>query len=218
MGIGKEKETGSSTFSDDVLRLEILGPEQEHFSVLDIPGIFKRTTPGVTTKEDMAMVNEMVYNYMKNPRSVILAVIPANVDVATQEILERAQDLDPQGMRTLGVLTKPDLVDKGAEHAVMEILLGKRHQLRLGWHLLRNPGQSELVCNRNKIEKDFFTKISPWNSLEKDKVGIESLRSRLNGINADHIRHQFLKVSQRLIYASPANPLKNRSGTIYRRG
>lgn len=52
---------------------------------------------------------------MRNPRSVMLTVVPANVDVATQEILELARDCDPEGDRTLGILTKPDLVDRGAE-------------------------------------------------------------------------------------------------------
>ena len=57
---------------------------------------------------------------MQNPRSIILAIIPANVDIATQEILEMAAELDVDGERTLRVFTKPDLVDKGAESAVIE--------------------------------------------------------------------------------------------------
>jgi len=46
------------------------------------------------------------------------AVVPANVDVATQEIIQMAEDADPDRKRTLAVLTKPDLVDKGAEEHV----------------------------------------------------------------------------------------------------
>lgn len=49
----------------------------------------------------------------------MLVVVPANVDAATQEILEMARDVDPDGDRTVGVLTKPDLVDKGAERNVV---------------------------------------------------------------------------------------------------
>lgn len=134
--MGISGKAPSKTFSEDVLRLEISGPEQDHLSVIDILGIFKRTTSGVTTKEDMQMVKSMVQGYMENPRSVILAVIPANVDIATQEILEMAEGVDKQGERTLGVLTKPDLVDKGAENAVMDQLEGRKHQLTLGWHLI----------------------------------------------------------------------------------
>ncbi|KAF2677814.1 hypothetical protein K458DRAFT_318710, partial [Lentithecium fluviatile CBS 122367] len=49
--------------------------------------------------------------YMANLRLVILIVIPCNINIATQEILERAEDLDTEGIRTLGVLTKPDLIN-----------------------------------------------------------------------------------------------------------
>ncbi|KAF1844890.1 dynamin GTPase [Cucurbitaria berberidis CBS 394.84] len=197
MGVESAEGEPRKTFSNDVLRLEIAGPDQEHFSVIDVPGIFKRTTHGLTTKEDMAMVNEMVHDYMSNPRSVILAVIPSNVDIATQEILERAEDIDPDGIRTFGILTKPDLVDKGSESAVMNLVEGKTHQLRLGWHLLRNPGQAELkstLRGRNESEMEFFDKVHPWSTLDKSKVGIVSLRARLQEILEVHIRREFPKV------------------------
>ena len=114
----------ADTFSDDVLKIEICGPKQQHLSVIDVPGIFRNTTAGVTTDTDMEVVRNMVTNYMKNPRSAILAVIPANVDIATQEILKMAEKCDTKGQRTLGVLTKPDLVDRGAEHGVIDLVEG----------------------------------------------------------------------------------------------
>src|SRR5688572_26633641 len=96
-------------FSKDVLRLEINGPDEAHLSIIDVPGIFRRTTPGLTTAADKELVREMVEGYMQNPRTVMLAIVPANVDLATQEILEMAKEVDPNGHRTIGVLTKPDL-------------------------------------------------------------------------------------------------------------
>ena len=84
-------------------------------SVIDFPGIIKRTTAGVTTKSDMDLVERIVHGYMKEPRSVMLTVVSANVDIATQEILEKAEEVDPDDIRTFGVLTKPYSVDKGAE-------------------------------------------------------------------------------------------------------
>ncbi len=124
------KESGTSdavadTFSDDVLKIEICSPEQEHLSVIDVPGIFRNTLEGMTTDSDIDIVRNMVNGYMKNPRSVILAVVPANVDIATQEILKMAEKCDTKGERTLGVLTKPDLVDRGAENRVVDLVEGK---------------------------------------------------------------------------------------------
>jgi hypothetical protein len=62
MGIG---DTG--TFSEDVLRIEIYGPEQEHFSVVDVPEIFRKITKESTTKADKEIVKAMVRRYMENP-------------------------------------------------------------------------------------------------------------------------------------------------------
>ena len=186
-----------SQFSKDVLRLEISGPDQEHLSVIDVPGLFQRHKEGVTTKADIELVKRMVYGYMRNPRSVMLTVIPANVDIATQGILEKAEEFDSEGNRTLGVLTKPDLVDRGAEHNVVNLILDRDHPLRLGWHLLRNAGQAELVNpieSRQQAERDFFNSVAPWNELARHKVGITSFRSRLQEVLSDHIRREFPKV------------------------
>ncbi|EGP83318.1 unnamed protein product [Zymoseptoria tritici ST99CH_3D1] len=185
------------TFSNDVLRLEISGPEQEHLSVIDVPGIFKSTTEGVTTKADIALVRNMVHGYMNNPRSVILAVVPANVDVATQEILELATEADPQGDRTLGVLTKPDLMDRGTEGRSVDLLEGRARVMQLGWHVIRNPGQMEMAeknLDRNTLERDFFRNKAPWSDLDDDKVGVDTLRIRLKDVISSLVKREFPKV------------------------
>lgn len=185
------------TFSNDVLRLEITGPDQEHLSVIDVPGIFKNTTAGLTKKSDIALVRNMVLEYMENPRSVMLAVVPANVDVATQEILELANDVDPNGDRTLGVLTKPDLVDEGTEPKVIDLVEGRARVMKLGWHIVRNPGQQQLTdtsLDRRDLESDFFRSQAPWKTISADKVGIESLRGRLKEVLSSLVRQEFPKV------------------------
>ena len=200
MGLSDQQDansTRSSIFSNDVLRIEISGKDEEHLSVIDVPGIFKNTTAGLTTKADIALVRNMVQGYMENPRSVMLTVIPANVDVATQEILEMAHDVDPDGHRTLGVLTKPDLVDEGAEPRVIDMLTGRVQELRLGWHLVRNLGQQQLSdtsIERQHVEQEFFRTKAPWCSIDKGKVGIEGLRVRLQYVLATHIRREFPQV------------------------
>ena len=134
-GSGAPFDQEADTFSDDVLKIEICGPKQQHLSVIDVPGIFRNTTEGMTTDEDIEVVRNMVNHYMKNPRSVILAVIPANVDIATQEILKMAKKCDPEGERTLGVLTKPDLVDRGAEIRVVDLVQGMAPKRDLPGHI-----------------------------------------------------------------------------------
>lgn len=212
MGLSEGGDTAECkpTFSNDVLRLEISGPDQEHLSVIDVPGIFKSTTEGLTTKADIRLVRQMVKGYMENPRSVMLAVIPANVDVATQEILELAAEADPDGDRTLGVLTKPDLVDRGAEPKVVEMVEGRARPMKLGWHIIRNPGQQELkdaTLHRGDLEMDFFRSQTPWDGIEKDKVGVDSLRIRLKEVLSTLVKRVFPRVScvPPLLYRSLAN-------------
>ena len=88
----------------------------------------------------MSLVQSMVKSYIKDSRIIILAVIPAPVDIATQEILSMAEEVDPLGQRTLGVLTKPDLVDKGGEEHVMDLVRGTKNKLNLGYCMVRNRG------------------------------------------------------------------------------
>lgn len=197
MGLGEPEGaygTSKKTFADDVLKIEICGPEQQHLSVIDVPGIFRKKTPGVTTQADMDMVRSMVLSYMQNPRSAMLAVIPANVDIGTQEILDMAEKCDPKGERTLGVLTKPDLVDEGGESAIVDIIEGKSHPLNLGWCVVRNSGQQQLKDSseeRHAREISFFATTSPWKGLTKDKVGITALKTRLADILTELIRREF---------------------------
>jgi hypothetical protein len=200
MGLSSNSDDGSRkpTFSNDVLRLEISGPEQEHLSVIHVPGTFKSTTKGVTTKADIQLVRNMVKGYIDNPRSVMLAVVPASIDLATQEILELAAEADIHGDRTLGVLTKPDLVDRGAESGVLDLVEGRARPMKLGWHIIRNPGQKELQdmdVNRGSLEVAFFRSSTPWNSIGKGKVGVDSLRLRIKDVLSSLVKKEFPKVS-----------------------
>jgi hypothetical protein len=94
MGVPKPEELfdvdGSKskpTFSEDVFKVELCGPGRDNLSIIDIPGIFRTETKGTTTSKDMAMVKEMVNYWIKDERTIILAVIGINNDIATQEIL-----------------------------------------------------------------------------------------------------------------------------------
>ena len=196
------------TFSEDVLKIQILGPGQQDLSVIDAPGIFTETTAGVTSKTDMTMFRNMVSSYTKNPRAATLAVIPANVDIATQEILEMAEDHDANGQRILGVLTKRDLVDKGAEQSVIDLIQGKTHKLSMGWCNVRNLGRREPFDsspNRHALERSFLKSQEPWVRLNKDRAGIEALQVRLREILAEDrpsrvSRCEFMKHRNRFLF------------------
>ena len=91
-GPGQPLETNQSTFSDDLLSIELCGPDKQNLSIIDIPGIFRTPTEGVTTVNDMALVRRIMNRHIKDERTIILAVIPSNTDIATQEILSIAKE------------------------------------------------------------------------------------------------------------------------------
>lgn len=222
MGIGTLSTGATKSFSDDVLKIEVAGPGQQHLSVVDVPGIFRKVTEGVTTQSDMNTVRAMVERYMENSRSVILAVIPANVGIATQDILTMAEVHDPDSQRTLSVLTKPDLVDKGAEGNVLDLMRGTTHKLNLGWSILKNPSQKDLDqgddFDRHTSEKNFFKFESPWSTLDKDRVGVQALQIRLVELPTEIARREFTHVcSLTLEISIYPMPQQNQRINTYRR-
>ena len=184
------------TFSNSVLQLEIRGPNESHLSVIDVPGIFKNTTLDRTTKSDIVLVRNMVLRYMQNQRSIMLAVVPANVDIATQEIIEMAREVDPEGGRTLRILTKPDLVDKGTEHNVIRLIHDGNLNGQLGWILVRNLSQKQLEdgnADRDTEEKAFY-RNAPWDRVPPENYGISALMARLQELLTSNVRREFPSV------------------------
>ncbi|KAK4118153.1 interferon-induced GTP-binding protein Mx2 [Parathielavia appendiculata] len=186
------------TFSDDILKIEITGPNQFPLTVIDVPGIFRTATPGMTTENDMALVRAMVERAIKDDRTIILAVVPCNVDIATQEILKLATDADPTGLRTMGVLTKPDLAtERATQQVIIDLVLGKRNDLKLGYCVVKNRSADDDLSSlqdRDDAEKVFF-KSEPWCQLESSgRIGIGALRQRLSGLIQSITRREFPRV------------------------
>ncbi|GKZ17257.1 hypothetical protein AbraIFM66951_010580 [Aspergillus brasiliensis] len=189
-----------SVFSKDVLRIELCGPEEDYLTVIDVPGIFRDPTDGFTTDNDIELVREMVKGYIKDARTVILAILPSNVDLATQEILKLAKDYDANGERTLGVLTKPDLViEHHAKAAVCALVLGDKRPLTLGYHLVRNQGADKNTSFDHEEGEKMFNSY-PWNSLPRDRIGIHALRQRLGKLLSGVTEREFPELRQQ-IYA-----------------
>lgn len=106
---------GKSNFSDDVFRIEVYGFEKSYLSVINVPRIFRTTEESITTEENKLLIKNIVRRYIENPRTIIFAVITANIDIITTEILDITAEVDLSGQRTLRILTKSDLINKRAE-------------------------------------------------------------------------------------------------------
>ncbi|KAF5007081.1 hypothetical protein FDECE_6585 [Fusarium decemcellulare] len=175
--------TLGKAFSNDLLRIEVSGPDRPHLTIVDLPGLIHSETK-TQSKDDVKMIKQVVQGYMKESRSVILAVVSAKNDYANQVVLKLAQKADPEGIRTLGVITKPDTLHPGSESErdYINLAHNKDVEFRLGWHVLRNRDSEKDSWDpdeRNSQEKDFFSKGS-WASLNSSDWGIDLLRGRLS--------------------------------------
>ncbi|KAK1757179.1 putative dynamin family protein [Echria macrotheca] len=202
MGIKTDPTSDSSapTFTRDVLRIEKNGPSEEHLTLIDVPGIFENESPGLTTKHDIELVKNLVKEYIKDTRTIILAVAPCNTDIATQTIIRFAAEVDPKGKRTLGVLTKPDLaVETATKNAAAELVRGRRND-NLGYCVVRNRGADDHSVTidmdaRNAEESAFFSQ-EPWSKLDKSRLGIPALRARLRELLMDRTKSEFPSVKR----------------------
>ena len=181
----------AKVFSTDILRVEISGPSQPHLTMVDLPGLFLAGNKD-QTEHDSELVKSLVLSYMKKPRSIILAVVSAKSDFALQRVTRHTRNLDPQGLRTLGLITKPDTLNEGSdsEKFFVELAQNKDVQFKLGWHVLRNRNYTERdvsMAERDRIETEFFSG-GVWTLLDGSQLGVEALKLRLSGV----LRNQIL--------------------------
>lgn len=180
MGLS-DSDPDSIEFSDDVLKVEISGPDKPDLTLVDLPGLYSSTSEE-QTKEGMAIVRKLTEGYMQNKRSIILAVISAKMDFHLQAVLNIAQRFDEKYERVLGIITQPDTLQEGEEQEgnYLRILRNEKTHLQLGWHCLCNRSfktKDSSDDERDEREREFFGKGS-WSSVSRDLVGIDSLRKR----------------------------------------
>jgi GTPase SAR1 family protein len=196
MGIGSVGAKASA-FAKDVLRVELEGPSRPQLTLVDLPGLVQNETKEITRK-DVDMAQEITDRYISQARTIVLAVISATNDYANQAILTKARAADPEGSRTLGIITKPDRLPagSGSESAYISLARNEDIFLKLGWHVVKNRSFEEGASSfseRNASEASYF-RHSSFNCLSKDSVGIDSLRERLSKLLFQHVKQELPKL------------------------
>ncbi|KAK3319348.1 P-loop containing nucleoside triphosphate hydrolase protein [Apodospora peruviana] len=194
---GDSKDDMSSPmFSDHILKVEISGPDKPHLTVIDVAGLFHVTgEEGSTTESDKLLVDNMVQEYMKNERTIVLVVMSCLADRATERIMQFARDADPKGERTVGVLTKADLVTEKAVHKnLLDLVAGKT--LKLGYFVVRNRGADEddMDLSECKRKGDGLFRQPDWAGIKKlDRCGVEALKMELQVLLTDLAKRELPK-------------------------
>ncbi|XP_028851416.1 dynamin-1-like protein isoform X2 [Denticeps clupeoides] len=188
--IQEETDRGSGDnkgIGNDPIYLKIFSPNVLSLTLVDLPGITK--VPVGDQPEDIEIqVQEMILSFISNPNSIILSVSPATSDLATSDALKLAREVDPDGRRTLLVVTKLDLMDAGTD--ALEVLLGRVIPVRLGIIGVVNRSQHDLNTRKSvpdaaKDEQAFLQRHYP--SLAS-RCGSRYLARTLSRLLMHHIR------------------------------
>jgi hypothetical protein len=132
------------------------------------------------------------------------AVASSLNETANQKVfrLASAASADPEGIRTVGVLTKPDAIQPGDESRVIDTALNKVTVLHHGWFIVRNRSTDEVknnISNAERLENEAnLFKKDPWRTLPRDRVGVPALEKFLQRLLFDHVKKEFPKMVQEI--------------------
>ncbi|RPD59190.1 hypothetical protein L226DRAFT_510350 [Lentinus tigrinus ALCF2SS1-7] len=195
-----EAKTGKNAgISPLPINLRIFSPNVLTLTLVDLPGLTK-VPVGDQPRDIEKQIRDMLLKYISRPACIILAVTAANTDLANSDGLKLAREVDPEGQRTIGVLTKVDLMDQGTD--VVDILAGRVIPLRLGYVPVVNRGQRDIDINKSissalEAERKFF-ETHPSYSNKAQYCGTPFLARKLNVILMAHIRATLPDIKARI--------------------
>nr|XP_042115517.1 interferon-induced GTP-binding protein Mx2 isoform X1 [Peromyscus maniculatus bairdii] len=178
--------------SDKLISLDVSSPNVPDLTLIDLPGI-TRVAVGNQPADIGRQIKRLIKTYIQKQETINLVVVPSNVDIATTEALSMAQEVDPEGDRTIGIMTKPDLVDRGTEDKVVDVVRNLVYHLKKGYMIVKCRGQQDIqekLSLTEALEKEqAFFKEHPHFSvlLEDGKATVPLLAERLTTELISHI-------------------------------
>lgn len=180
----------------EMIELQVEDPTARDLTVVDLPGIARNPIAGQPS-DIHQQTTKLIRHFIEQKGSVILSVFPANVDVATVESLALARAVDPEGLRTIGVITKTDLAPN-RDKLIQQLLMDRADvfQLKLGFVAVRNRSTEEDMSLRDARtrEREFFSTYPASVGAESKCLGIEALIDRLANLYAERVRETFPKI------------------------
>lgn len=192
----------NSNIVDKPIILNIKSHTCPDLTLVDLPGITRIKLQGSEQGDDIYKVTkEMAEKYCKDPLTIILSVNSANVDLSTSEGLRMAMDIDKEQKRTLGVMTKVDIMDQGTN--AKKILMNQEISLKLGFVAIKNRSQADL-SNGMKVaesllkEKEFFDKHPIYGTMPPGYCGTQSLVDKLTDIFFNKIKEHLPEIIKQM--------------------
>ncbi|GJJ07887.1 hypothetical protein Clacol_002093 [Clathrus columnatus] len=197
----------SLNFSNNIVCLEIKGPDVTDLSFCDLPGLIASVADG-GRDEDVDEVQELVASYIQKESCIILLTVTCEVDFETQGAYRLARKYDPEGVRTIGVLTKPDRIPEGKlDHARWLRLIGNENSpLVNGWYCVKQLSSVQLdgrytFEESRRICENFFKETHPWNTLDafsQKRLGTKAVTLKLNEFLMDVITKRIPEIMEEI--------------------
>ncbi|OSD00790.1 hypothetical protein PYCCODRAFT_1393152 [Trametes coccinea BRFM310] len=203
----KSKSTSKKTlaFSRNTICVDLKGPDLVDLSFVDLPGIVANAD-----SEIVRLVEDLVTSYVEG-NCLILVALPMSDDIENQKAARIAKEADPLGMRTIGVLTKPDTIPAGStkrRELWLDVLEGREHPLQHGYFCTRQPDDDQRLAgitssDARAAEAEFFRTTSPWSSSTVPRrFGtqnlVQSISELLTKIISDSLPHLLSEVASQL--------------------
>ncbi|XP_038143836.1 dynamin-3 isoform X2 [Cyprinodon tularosa] len=185
-----DRITGSNKgISPIPINLRVYSPHVLNLTLIDLPGMTK-VAVGDQPPDIEHQIRDMLMQFITKESCLILAVTPANMDLANSDALKIAKEVDPQGLRTIGVITKLDLMDEGTD--AKDILENKLLPLRRGYIGVVNRSQKDIDGKKDiraalAAERKFFLSHPAYRHMA-DRMGTPHLQKTLNQQLTNHIR------------------------------
>ncbi|XP_053084239.1 dynamin-3 isoform X14 [Pangasianodon hypophthalmus] len=185
-----DRITGSNKgISPIPINLRVYSPNVLNLTLIDLPGMTK-VAVGDQPQDIEHQIRDMLLQFITKDSCLILAVTPANTDLANSDALKIAKEVDPQGLRTIGVITKLDLMDEGTD--ARDILENKLLPLRRGYIGVVNRSQKDIDGRKDiraalAAERKFFLSHPAYRHIA-ERMGTPHLQKTLNQQLTNHIR------------------------------
>ena len=173
--------------------MRIFSPNVPTLTLIDLPGLTSVACKDKGQPQDIKkQIIDLASSYIKNPKTLILAVMAARDDLETDMALELIKHYEPNGDRTIGIITKIDLMNKGSDVShYLDNRISKDLQLKYGYFAIKNRSLEERISNTSlesfKIEAEYFNQnINIYN--KRDRLGLQSVEGVLVNVMIDRIR------------------------------
>jgi dynamin 1-like protein len=195
-----EKVAGKKCeISNEPIKLKIKSAAVVDITLVDLPGLTK-VPVGNQPHNISELIRKLVMSYISEQNCVILAVSAGNADIANSDALRIAREVDPLGERTIGVITKLDIMDKGTD--ALDVLNGSLYPLALGYIGVVCRSQEDIINNKQmsrhfEDERLFFSRHDKYRPLSH-KLGTKYLSTTLTSVLRKHILKSLLQFKKRI--------------------